>query len=844
MKNKHHKNWGGYLFMVSMELLAGAIAILIVMVLLWTQLRLPQWISSVLFWVGIGGIMVFGSHLFRRKRLLSRAWVILIVSVILFFTGISLVYAGYIGSNRSTTTTSWERRRCSYLAVYDPPGPGYDSCTLTLHYPPTSSCPGSVGAWFNPAPTACGSSWPGTCGSGISCNISSTGNSVGGCSPGDSGCTETTSTTSLPPATVNGTTSCGVPGNSGWCRGGAALNLSGSEPLSGYSLTDFEGDPGTLCSAPSCTWAGYGEGVTTFNFWVHSTYGDTSNMSSATMRLDSLLPSISLSIPAPDGSNGWHVSPVTASVSGSDSNSGLASASINGGGSTFTPGADGTYDLTATVIDVAGNSASTSGTIHLDTTPPTPGLSIPAPDGSNDWYISPVTVSPNGSDATSGLANQEVSLDNTTWSSSLTTSTSGIHTVYQRFTDAAGNTSTATTSVQVDVAPPTVNVTIPPPGGNAGWYTTAPVAFSTSQTDSMSGIASTDYSLDGGAWQTAPPSIPEGAHTVQTRVVDLAGNTTITTTAVNVDTIPPDSNFVSPAERSTTVVRGTVSLTGLTSDANSGPSTGEISLDGGSSWQPMGIGTGGAWSTTWNTTTVKSGTYTILMRARDVAGNLESTAQITLVVSNDPPGASITKYWTVFGSAAVGFSRGSSPIKGASITVSDPKGRWPDYVVKYKASELPSRFIWTGRIGNGKVAYVGVYDVTVRVWDEVGNSGTAAGKVAIVLVPRNTPTELPTVTSEVPTATDTPLPAVVVEPSPTSMQVVIVMEPPAPVAPAPVEIPEVVERVILWPLIAFLTLLAALAASAIVDRRPRELRALARSLKATKEIQKNYQTYD
>ena len=402
------------------------------------------------------------------------------------------------------------------------------------------------------------------------------------------------------------------------------------------------------------------------------------------------------------------------------------------GGSTFTPGTDGTYDLTIPFLDVAGNSVSTSGTIHLDTTPPTAGLSIPAPDGSNGWYVSPVTVSPDGSDATSGLASQEVSLDNATWSSSLTISTSGVHTVYQRFTDVAGNTSTATTTVQVDIAPPTVNVTIPPPSGSAGWYTTAPVAFSTSQTDSISGVASTDYSLDGGAWQTTPPSVPEGAHTVQTRVVDMAGNTTITTTAVNVDTVPPDSNFVSPPEGSTSVVRGTITMTGLTTDATSGPGTGEISLNGGSSWQPMGSGTGGAWSYTWNTTTVKSGTYTVLMRARDVAGNLESTAQITLVVSNDPPSASITKYWTVFGSAAVGFSRGSSPIKGASITVSDPKGRWPDYVVKYKASELPSRFIWTGRMGNGKVAYVGVYDVTVKVWDEVGNSGTATGKVAIM----------------------------------------------------------------------------------------------------------------
>jgi hypothetical protein len=257
----------------------------------------------------------------------------------------------------------------------------------------------------------------------------------------------------------------------------------------------------------------------------------------------------------------------------------------------------------------------------------------------------------------------------------------------------------------------------------------------------------------------------------------------------------------------------------------------------------MGSIMGGAWSYSWNTASVKSGTYTVLMRARDAAGNLESTAQITLIVSNSPPGASITPFWMVPGSASVSFSSGSSPIAGASITVSDPAGRLPSYVVRYGAGDLPSRFLWTGRMGNGLVASAGIYDVTVRVWDEVGNSGQATGQVAIVLAPRNTPTELPTPTPE-PTSTDAPLPAVVVEPSRTPMQMAVVVEPPAPVAPAPVEIPEAVERVILWPLLAFLTLLAALAASAIVDRRPRELNALARAMKATSDIQIQYSPDD
>jgi hypothetical protein len=83
-----------------------------------------------------------------------------------------------------------------------------------------------------------------------------------------------------------------------------------------------------------------------------------------------------------------------------------------------------------------------------------------------------------------------------------------------------------------------------------------------------------------------------------------------------------------------------------------------------------------------------------------------------------------------------------------------------------------------------------------------------------------------------------------VEPSRTPVQVAVAVVPPATVAPARVEIPEVTRRVILWPLVSFLTILAVLAASAIVDRRPRELKALARLMKATSDIQKRYPSDD
>ena len=56
-----------------------------------------------------------------------------------------------------------------------------------------------------------------------------------------------TDTVTYPPATVSGVFVCGNPGNNGWCTGGAGIALSGSEPVSGYTITSIESAFGELC---------------------------------------------------------------------------------------------------------------------------------------------------------------------------------------------------------------------------------------------------------------------------------------------------------------------------------------------------------------------------------------------------------------------------------------------------------------------------------------------------------------------------------------------------------------------------------------------------------------------
>jgi len=199
--------------------------------------------------------------------------------------------ADYLGPDRSVSTWTMERLVCEYQAVYDPPGGGYFGCSLTLYEPPDGTCESNVDAYFTSS--ACG--WP----AGIGCNTVdcdvSRSSSIEGCNDGEPGCREVEHVVDQPPATVSGSISCGVSGSGGWCRGDGELSLSGSEPLSGYTILALEGTRNGepfACSGAACDVPLF-EGANDFDFWAISSWGDTSLMGSAGGLLDSHDPSLS-----------------------------------------------------------------------------------------------------------------------------------------------------------------------------------------------------------------------------------------------------------------------------------------------------------------------------------------------------------------------------------------------------------------------------------------------------------------------------------------------------------------------------------------------------------------------
>ena len=270
-------------------------------------------------------------------------------------------------------------------------------------------------------------------------------------------------TTTHPPATINGTLqNCTL--QNGWCVTSPGLELSASEPLTGYNILAIEGSyngntfacPNGSCSIP------LNEGDNNFTYWALSSWGDSSTMGTLSAIVDTVPPNIGLDISGSNGTNGWFVSPVTLSATGSDSTSGLAdsSLSINGGAwQSSTTLYEGVYNVSVSASDNAGNTSNSSTTVSVDTTTPSLNISFNGTTGKNGWYVSSTEVSVLASDATAGISSLEVSIDGSAYQpySASVPFSDGLHTVQFKATDNAGNnTESAVQNLSVDTIPPEI----------------------------------------------------------------------------------------------------------------------------------------------------------------------------------------------------------------------------------------------------------------------------------------------------------------------------------------------------------------------------------------------------
>lgn len=345
--------------------------------------------------------------------------------------------------------------------------------------------------------------------------------------------------------------------------------------------------------------------------------------------------------------DGWYSSPVTVSLSCSDSLSGVDTIEYSDGGfvpytGPFVVSDEGLNFVLARCTDVAGNLALESEGIWIDTIAPVTSPALAGTLGGGGWYRSPVTVSLSCSEplTASGCEKTEFRIDGGSWqtySGGFVVPSEGPHTVEFRSTDVAGNVeATKATSFKIDSLAPATGTSLAGTLGDNGWYV-SPVTVSLSCTDPVpgSGCFNTQVAAPAGIFSYVGPFVvsDEGHSDVFYHSADVAGNVEPTgSIGLDIDTVAPLTavslaGTIGDNGWYTTAVDVTLSC----SDATSGCAAREFRVDG------------GAWHAYAGTFTVPGeGPRTVEFRSTDVAGNLGAVGATAFKIDTVAPSVAPT----------------------------------------------------------------------------------------------------------------------------------------------------------------------------------------------------------
>lgn len=292
-------------------------------------------------------------------------------------------------------------------------------------------------------------------------------------------------------------------------------------------------------------------------------------------------------------------------------------------------------------------------------------------------------------------------------------------------TDAAGNTRQASIRVNVDRAPPAIQITSP----GAGAYLQGPTV---SVTGTVSDVSPHSVEVNGqtavvtNGTFTAQVPATDGSLTIQATATDAASNSTSAQVTVTIDTKAPDIAVTSPAD-------GTI--TNLSSIAISAAVTDTAPVTVRVNSAPVEL-SNGAFSTV--VALPGEGPRAIVITAVDAAGNT-STRQLAITRDATPPELTIV-------TPAENATLGAQPISVTGLV----QDLTPVVVRVNGVDASRAQNSWTGSAG---FASEGTQTITVTAIDAAGNQSTVARNVLLDLL-------APVVTIEAPapdalTAADT-----------------------------------------------------------------------------------------
>ena len=314
---------------------------------------------------------------------------------------------------------------------------------------------------------------------------------------------------------------------------------------------------------------------------------------------------------------------------------------------------EGAYSFKAKATDAAANVSgfSSSVTLTVDITAPSaPSISSPITGSVTNDNTPTISGSAEANSTVTvydGLATLGTTTANGSgaWSYTPSALTEAAHDISAKATDAAGNQSSASTTVvvSVDITPPAVPV-ISSPSGGASLNDDTPAVSGTAEASAtveiFDGVSSLGtVAADGmGAWSFTSPQLSEGAHAIKAKAIDLATNESALSSAVNItiDTTAPSAPSISSPTNNTNTSDTTPTLSGTAeNDAT------VTVYDGVTTLGTTTANGSGAW--TYTPSALSEGAHSFTAKATDAANNqgvASSAVSVTIDTTNpSAPGA-------------------------------------------------------------------------------------------------------------------------------------------------------------------------------------------------------------
>ncbi|HFP3638894.1 TPA: Ig-like domain-containing protein [Escherichia coli] len=466
------------------------------------------------------------------------------------------------------------------------------------------------------------------------------------------------------------------------------------------------------------------------------------------------------------------------------------SATVGSGGSwsVFIPAqqfaglSDGSYTISATVSDQAGNPGSASRGVTLNGDVPTVTINtfagddvVNAAEHGSSLVISGTTTAPVGQTLTLTLNGKTYtttvqtggSWSYTLGSADVTALADGnAYVINASVSNAIGNTGSSNHTITVDLSAPAMGINIDSLQADTGLSASdfitsvSPVVVNGSLTAALASNETAQISIDGGTtWTTLTVTgttwryndsrtLTDGNYLYQVRVIDAAGNVGATDSQnVVIDTTAPDPAVKTIAISAITTDTGLIANDFVTSDttlavngtlgaALSAGEFAQISIDGGTTWQNLSV-SGLTWSYL-DGRTLTDGNYNYQVRVIDTAGNIGATASQIVTVDTTAPLAS--KTIAIAGiSDDTGLSSSDFVTRDTTLTVRGTLGAALAADERAQIS-LDGGVTWTTltvvgtswSYADGRTLTDGTWNYTVRVVDLAGNVGQTATQNVVV----------------------------------------------------------------------------------------------------------------